>query len=152
MNYLYIILLLHVASTLYMSGVIWLIQLVHYPLFDRVAPDQFVSFEQDHSHWITYVVLPPMVLELLTAVALCVFRPAGVSSWILFAGLSAVLIIWISTFAIQVPQHTILAQGYDAVAHSRLVAGNWIRTVAWSIRSVFVLVVLYQVVTHSQSY
>ena len=36
-----------------------------------------------------------------------------------------------STALLQVPCHTILAQGFDAGAHARLVRTNWIRTCCW---------------------
>ena len=41
-------LLLNFASTWAMVGLIWLIQIVHYPLFSRVGADQFKLYEQEH--------------------------------------------------------------------------------------------------------
>lgn len=36
-----------------------------------------------------------------------------------------------STALLQVPCHSILAKGFDATAHERLVNTNWIRTICW---------------------
>ena len=34
-----LLLLLHAAATLFMTGLIWFVQVVHYPLFARVGED-----------------------------------------------------------------------------------------------------------------
>ena len=61
---------LHVASVWFMTGLIWLIQLVHYPLMDRIPPDGFIEFHQSHSFRITWIVAPVMLLELMTSILL----------------------------------------------------------------------------------
>jgi hypothetical protein len=50
------------------------------------------------------------------------------------AAIGAVLlaVVWASTFLLQVPCHHRLEQGYEAAAIRRLVATNWLRTLAWS--------------------
>jgi hypothetical protein len=50
-------------------------------------------------------------------------------------GLALVIALWVSTWALQIPQHTTLARGYDAAAQRFLVSSNWLRTLLWSIRS-----------------
>jgi lysylphosphatidylglycerol synthetase-like protein (DUF2156 family) len=84
-----------------------------------------------------------MLVELVTAVWL-VFRPLppGVPGWLAWAGLAAVGALWLSTFLLQVPQHEVLRAGFDGVAHRRLVRTNWLRTVLWALRGVWVLYLL----------
>jgi uncharacterized membrane protein len=127
-------LLLNFASTWAMVGLIWLIQVVHYPLFAKVGEAQFRQYSEDHQRLITYVVLPLMFVELITSCLLWLWRPAGVSDFAVLAGIVLVLVIWGSTFVIQVPQHAKLLDGYDADVCRNLVLSNWIRTVAWSVR------------------
>jgi hypothetical protein len=50
-------------------------------------------------------------------------------------GLAFVIALWVSTWALQIPQHTTLARGYDTSAQRFLVTSNWLRTVLWSVRS-----------------
>ena len=38
-----------------------------------------------------------------------------------------------------VPMHERLGRGFDPAAHRRLVATNWIRTIAWTARGALVL-------------
>jgi hypothetical protein len=135
--------LAHAASTLFMVGVIAVIQVVHYPLFSRVGAASFPPYAVEHARRITWVVGGPMLVELATAVWL-VFRPLppGVPAWMAWAGLVAVLAIWGSTFFLQVPNHEALRGGFDPEAHRRLVSSNWLRTVLWSLRGVWVLYLL----------
>ena len=61
--------LLHAIPTLLMTGVIWIIQVVHYPLYRRVGADAFADYEREHCARIAFVVLPLMVAELACAVS-----------------------------------------------------------------------------------
>ena len=61
---------LHNAATWYMTGVIWLIQLVHYPMFEYLDRTNFLRSHLFHTSAITFVVLPAMFLELAMAISL----------------------------------------------------------------------------------
>lgn len=131
--------LAHAFATLTMFGVIWVVQLVHYPLFAGVGADGFVAYEAAHKVRITWIVFPAMTLELGTAVALLWLRPVVVPPWMVWGGLALVGIVWLSTALVQVPLHTTLSAGFDGEAHARLVATNWVRTAAWTLRAGLVL-------------
>lgn len=124
------LLVVHLVATAYMTGLIWLIQTVHYPLMAKVGEAGYVDYQRAHMKRITPVVLPAMAVEFVCAVWLAWALP-GALTWI---GLGAVVAVWISTFALQVPQHTKLAESFDAAAHRRLVQTNWLRTSTWTAR------------------
>ena len=63
------IVVVHYAATLFMAGVIWIVQVVHYPLFARVGAAGYAAYQGAHVRLITYVVLPAMLVELATAAA-----------------------------------------------------------------------------------
>ncbi|GAB4427407.1 MAG: hypothetical protein Kow0031_07440 [Anaerolineae bacterium] len=134
-----LIFLANLGATLYMVGLIWFVQIVHYPLFSEVQRPDFGTYEALHSQLTTLVVMPPMLIELGTAILLLWFRPAQLPGWSVWLGLALVLLIWASTFFLQVPQHTTLAAGFDDAAHRFLVISNWLRTAAWSLRGLLVL-------------
>ena len=129
------ILLACVFSTFAMTGLIWFVQVVHYPLFASVGRQHFMKYEQRHALLTTWVVLPLMFLELGTSIWLAI-ETADASKPIMVGGAIATVMIWASTFALQVPQHQILERGFDDAAWRFLVNSNWIRTVLWSARSV----------------
>ena len=129
------VLLANAASTFALTGLIWTIQLVHYPAFRYIAEPQFIEFEAYHQRQISWVVVPLMLVELATAASLLGWRPSGLSvHFAIVAGL-LVAAIWICTFAVQVPLHNRLTQGYDHAAIDALVNSNWIRTTLWSLRA-----------------
>ncbi len=128
-----------------MIGIIWFVQVVHYPLFSRVGVDGYPAYQAAHSRLTTFVVAPPMLLELGTGIWLALRPPSYFPPALAWAGLALIGTIWLSTFLLQVPMHGRLERGFDAAAHRRLVLGNWLRTVAWTARGVIVLVVLARV-------
>jgi hypothetical protein len=136
-----IVLILQVASTLLMTGIIWFVQIVHYPLFARVGGPSFAGYEAEHATRTGWVVGPLMCIELATAVLFLItrFRPGSVSTSSAWAGIALVALIWMSTAFIQVPLHNRLSAGADAAVIARLVGTNWIRTIAWTLRSLLVL-------------
>jgi len=140
-----LMLLAQTASTLYLVGLVWMVQRVHYPLFAQVGPSRFAAYERAHVDRITPVVAPAMLIEAGSALALVWFPVAGVPTLLAWLGLVLVLLIWGATFALQVPRHANLRSGFDATAHRRLVGSNWIRTVLWSLRGVVVLAMVLAV-------
>ncbi|HEU0077488.1 MAG TPA: hypothetical protein VFQ76_07545 [Longimicrobiaceae bacterium] len=136
------VLLLNVASTGVMIGVIWLVQVVHYPLFGGVGRDGWTGYAAAHGRRTTWVVGPPMLVELATGIALVLRPPQGIPPAALWAGLALIAVAWASTALLQVPRHRVLGAGWDAAAHRSLVAGNWLRTAAWTLRGVLLLLVL----------
>lgn len=128
--------LINLLSTWYMVGLIWLVQRVHYKLFDRVGAEGFTRYEADHCNLITPVVGPPMLLEIATAAMLVYATPVGVPRWAMWLGLAAVLGIWASTAVLQVPCHNRLGVAFSSQDYSLLVGSNWLRTVLWTARGI----------------
>ena len=132
------LLMLQLVSTFGMVGVIWFVQVVHYPLFGKVGNSGFREYEREHQRRTTFVVAPLMLTEALTAAALLWIRPDGIPPYLAVAGLGLGALLWASTFLWQVPAHERLAKSFDSATHLRLVRSNWFRTVAWSTRGVLV--------------
>ena len=88
------LLIANAASAWFLTGLIWVIQVVHYPLFASVGRSEFAAYEASHTRLITVVVGPVMLLELATSVLLLVVRPAAVPMWAAATGLALVVIVW----------------------------------------------------------
>ena len=116
---------------------IWLVQIIIYPGLARIPSNDFVDYHAWYVTRITMVVLPLMICEIVVAIAWFflqnnLFYPA-------IAG-GIVILVWCSTFTFQVQIHKSLQTGKDKSKIRRLVATNWIRTVAWSLKAVTVVV------------
>lgn len=137
------ILLVNFATTWGMIGLIWMVQLVHYPLMSYVPNEKFTTFEDEHKRRITYIVAPLMLLESVTA-AMLVFLPSPepIRS-ALILGFALVLGNWISTILVQIPCHGRLSKQFDPIVHRLLVRSNWLRTFFWSVRGIVMLFVVW---------
>lgn len=129
---------LHAAATWYMIGVIWLIQVVHYPMFQFMDRASFERSHIFHSTAITFVVMPAMLLELVLS-AFIVWKRGPLNAPAL-AGFLLIVLIWLTTFLVLVPLHRRLqSEGFHPEVHLALCRWNWLRTLAWSARGVIVV-------------
>jgi len=135
-----LVLPVHTASTLAMFGLIWMVQLVHYPLMAWIGRETFTAWHDRHLRRMTWVVGPFMLAEVATSLWLLESPPPGVSRWLPWVGIALVVVVWVSTATLQVPMHRRLERGWDERAHRILVRSNWVRTVAWSARAGIALV------------
>ncbi len=128
----------HILAMAAMTGLIWFVQVVHYPLFSKVGSDGWRSYHNSHTSLTTYVVAPLMLIELATAILLVLGNMEN--PW-LIANLTGVGSLWLSTAFIQVPLHHQLGEISPNEAQflekaTKLVSTNWIRTTVWTARSV----------------
>ena len=112
-----------------------LVQVIIYPTFHRITPQNFPAFHKWYARRIASLVVPLMVAELGLAAGWVLSDDYSVAS--LLSALM-VLTVWLSTFALQVPIHNQLKTGKEEMLIRRLVKTNWIRTAAWSVKAVVV--------------
>lgn len=134
-----LVLLAHSAATLMMCGLIWFVQVVHYPLFGSVGPADFAAYERDHMRRTGWVVGPLMVAEAATGLALLGTPVATQAPGLVWGALVLLAAVWLVTGFVSAPIHGRLAAGRDGALIRRLVASNWIRTVLWSARGLIAL-------------
>ena len=142
-----LVFVLHVATTMFMVGLIWLIQIVHYPLFAHVGDNTFLAYHKRHTQWITTIVAPLILLELATGLLLWLMAPLQ-PFWIL--NTMGIAVIWGSTAFWQVRLHKQLSlvDGTARLALIRqLVASNWLRTIFWSFRCLLLVGLLLEMLS-----
>lgn len=136
------VLVLSTVATWGMVGLIWMVQVVHYPMLAAYSAAVPRTAAADHQRRISFVVGPLMAVEGVTALVLLVERPntmGALSAWAAAALLGVALA---STVLVQVPLHGRLAADHDAAAARLLVSTNWVRTLAWTARGVVLAAVL----------
>ena len=132
------LLVIHAAATWFMVGLIWMTQLVHYPLFAQVGTAAFVDYEREHTRRMAGLLAVPALTEIVTG-GLLVWRVPDGASLSLVLGAGALLAaIWVMTAFVHAPLHGKLSARFDVALVHRLVAANWWRTAAWSLRGVLV--------------
>lgn len=132
-----IILIIHLFASFFLTGLIWTIQIVHYPGFKYIDKKNFSEFSQFHTSRITIVVLPLMLTELATAICLSYFDSLQNPS--LNINLLAVLFIWLITILSSMKDHKKLAIDKSIKVIDHLIKINWLRTILWTTKSVLIL-------------
>ena len=124
---------LGLVSTVYMTGVVWFAQVVHYPLLKRGVDDNdFPAFAAEYQRRTLWVVLPGLTGEVASSTMMVWLWPSS-QTWI---GLVLLAVVWGLTLSFQIPQHTKLKHGYDRDTHEALVRWNLPRAIVWSLRSI----------------
>lgn len=127
------LLLAELAASVWMAALIWIVQLLIYPAFADVSPDRWAAHHARHSTRITWLVLPPMLVQLAAPAALLTMgEPDQLPRSITIALLTLAVLTWALTAAVSAPSHTRLGAGFTDAELRTLLRGNWARTAAWS--------------------
>tara|TARA_B100001989_G_C24321963_1_gene355634 strand:+ start:165 stop:527 length:363 start_codon:yes stop_codon:yes gene_type:complete len=118
-----------------MVGIIWVIQLLHYPSFHFINEKKYVEFQYFHMRRISFIVIPAMLIELASASLLAYFFRSSLTIILL----ALLLGIWGITFIFFTNMHQKLTTGYDQTTVDTLVKINWSRTALWSLRLIILL-------------
>jgi hypothetical protein len=140
-----VVLIANLVATLVMVGVIWFVQIVHYPLLAIVPIDSASSTALIHQRRTAFVVGLPMAVEGFSTLALLGAAPAEVWWWMPWMGGVLLAVALGSTVLLSVPRHAKMAQNPTPEVGRALVRTNWPRTIAWSLRGVLGIIMLCQV-------
>ena len=129
------VLFLHALSTVFMTGLIWFVQVVHYPLKAMVDTGSFTAYQRAHQTRTAWIVGPPMLVEISCSLWLVIALPETLPPALLIISFAFLVLIWLSTAVFSAPCHCKLSTGFNPRVHRKLVSTNWIRTTLWSARS-----------------
>ena len=138
-------LVLNATATCVMVGVIWFVQVVHYPLLSIIPVDSATSVAVEHQRRTGYVVGLPMAVEGITTLILLWRTPDNVTWWLPWIAAIFLAVALGCTILLSVPRHERMAQSPDAQVGRELVLTNWPRTIAWTVRGMIAAIMLMQV-------
>ena len=141
------VLLVNLVATWTMTGIIWFVQVVHYPLLAVVPVESAASVAVEHQRRTGWVVGLPMAAEGVTTLWLLAATPDGVDTWLPWTAAVFLAVALGCTVLLSVPRHARMAANPDARVGRELVLTNWPRTIAWSARAALVAVMMWQVAT-----
>ena len=130
---------LNLLVTFGLFVLIWIIQILHYPSFFYYEEKDFSEAMISHQRGISFITIPLMLTELFVTCWVFYKTPDVYSSVSVFL----VILIWLSTFFIQVPLHEKLLEGKKSILIERLVLTNWIRTFLWSLKLLLLIMLAY---------
>ena len=139
-----IILAAQALASAAMCGLIWFVQVVHYPLFARTDTTHSPDYAEENQRRTAPVVLPPMLVEAVTATLIAITPPQAIGRPAALAGLAMVAALWLSTLLVQMPLHAQLKHaGHTPATVAALVQSNWLRTILWSARAMLAIWMLH---------
>lgn len=121
------LLVLTLSLAWYHVGIIWLVQIIAWPIFGFVGRDQFEAYHQAWWRGIRYVIFVPNGFTLLGSILLLHFRPIGVPEGVLVTGLVLYLVMYVLTAVWYGPQQAKM-KTTDSPRFQLLNRTNWIRT------------------------
>ena len=139
----YYLFVIHLVSTSFMVGVIWIVQLVHYPTFLFIDEQKSYDFQKFHMSRISYIVMPAMTTELFSGIYIYIYSNMAIDSNLFLLALTILIINWIITALVFVEMHNKLLINYKIEIISLLVKWNWLRTLLWSVRLILLLRMVY---------
>ena len=115
-------------------GILWFIQLIHYPLFFKIKED-FEAYEKEHIKRMTYLIIPLIIPDVFLNVLLTLLLVHHPYSLLLAFSLGFNLMTWLSTLFFQIDQHKQLSCCFSLKTLKALVKTSWIRTVLWTFKT-----------------
>lgn len=134
------VLIVNIAASLLLTGMVWLIQLAGYPALTKLHRAEFSRHHRNLTVRSATIAAPVMIAELVTTIWL-ILNAETLFFYHLAAGI-VVIILWLLTLGIHIPAHIRLQQGYDESHINRLSDANWLRIILWSAKSLISLLVL----------
>lgn len=131
MDFAHLLLLLWTAIIFYVTGGIWFVQIVVYPLFGKVGPNEYVAYHRFYSSRIPLPVIVPGFASFLLPVVLVFLRPDSVPLSLALANAACGLIGLYVTVVLEIPRHARLEKGgkqEDVIRE--LIRYNWPRTLS----------------------
>lgn len=135
------IFIIHFVCSIFMLGLCWFVQVVHYPLFKEISIEDFSAYEK--KNFVTgYITVPVMIIEIFTGLILLYFNLDLLHVF----NVVFLAIIWLSTAIYQVPIHLKLTKEPSLKLINRLIKTNWTRTISWTVRMVILVILLNQLI------
>ena len=125
-------------TSIWMLSVIWFVQIVHYPLFSLIPKIARIEFATKHQYLISWIVVIPMLVELVTI--FLIDYSSYEMLWVL--SIICLIIIWASTFILQVPCHNQLLINPTDQVILKLIKTNWIRTIFWTLKTILIYMII----------
>ena len=121
-----------VATSWYLVGLTWVVDLVVYPAFSLVGPGELQRYHQSHRRSITFAVGPVWLVQGV-AIAAWVFSGSSLTEpWAIATGCLAAAAVGV-TIVKAVPAHDSLAERFDPPMFRRLLFWHRVRSLTWTV-------------------
>jgi len=118
--------LISFALVFYGMGASFVESFVNYPTWRLIGANEFRAYHQALSPLVIGYMVIPMLITTIFTILLLWFRPTPIPRWTIGLAVVLQLVIWVSTFAIQLPiQMQLSGDGLSLPLINRLIVTNW---------------------------
>lgn len=128
----------HSRSAWFGVGIVWLVQLVAWPLFGYVGAAEFEAYHQRWWNGIKTVILVPGILAFAGGIAMLFARPNVVPLWLIATGVACEVVTYALTAFWYGPQQARMHDTRSPI-FKQLNKSNWARTLLLSAYGVVLL-------------
>lgn len=140
-----IFLLFNLISTLLIAGILWFVQLVHYPLFNEMPAKNMVNYGYYHMQKISGIINLLFIIDFITIVFLLLLVNSDLSATLMLINISIFLFIVILTRITFLPIYQQISKNPNSILITKLINLNWIRTLVWSLKVIFMLIIFFEI-------
>lgn len=133
MDKLALVFLFQMVSTFSMFGIIWFMQLIHYPLLNNIR-DGFAQYERADLRRSASFIGPLLILDLVLSIYLIALETTSLLIRLATFNLVLNILYWLWTFLFQLQQHQKLSIGFSKTAIHKLLVSHWVRTSIWCLK------------------
>lgn len=137
------LLLASLSLSLYLLGVHWTFQLVHFPLLTRVGVNEFQDYQTSHQKRVLWTARIPRMIALALAIILILLDPWGISSIELYLYTGTLLLATLISMAFIRPLQGMLSQqGYSKKMIQTMTRLYWSRTILSTAGAIILLIIV----------
>lgn len=137
------LLLASLGLSLYLMGVHWTFQLVHFPLLTRVGVNEFQDYQTSHQRRVLWTARIPRVIALGLGIVLILLEPWGISMTELYLYTGTLVLATLISFAFIRPLQAMLSkQGYSTKMIQTMTRLYWTRTILSTAGATILLVIV----------
>ncbi len=138
-----VLVLAHLVFTAVMTGLIWMVHLVHYPLFAHVGAEDYRTYQSEHMRRISWLLAVPWVAEVALGALIFAFAPNTTLRIVTFIAGAVQVGVALVTGFVAAPAHGRLLEGFDTAEHRGLMRANLVRTLLWTVRLGFAVAIVW---------
>lgn len=144
------LLLASFCLSLYLVGVHWTFQLVHFPLLTRVGVNEFQDYQGAHQRRVLWSVRIPRLIALLVGIGLILLKPWGIKAWELYVYCGSLVLASVISFQFIRPLQILLGrQGYSSKMIQTMTRFHWARTLLSTAGAIIMLVAIARILFNS---
>ena len=140
-----IVFLIQLAVTLIMVGVIWFVQIIHYPLYRKIK-EGFVQYERAHLRRMAFFAGFLMIVEAATAIMMIPMLPTGLATSLAIVNIVLLVLIWLSTLLFSVASHQKLSTHFSNKTLRALIGTNYVRATLWTAKAAALLYLTFRLI------